>query len=91
MKNTRVGPRGKHSREIVTGVAASLLGLLVISVAAVEYYVFADVLDSGVGSDRTVLFGMTAGTSAYVLGYALAGVVLLALGAWKIHRARRGE
>jgi len=35
------------------------------------------------------LFGMTAGTTVYVAGYATAGVILLAVGVSKMCRARR--
>ncbi len=91
VRNTRVEARGQRGRIMVAGVVTAVLGLLVIAVAAIEFYVFADVLAPKAADDRFVLFGMTVGTGAYVLGYAGAGAILLVIGAWKIYRARRGD
>lgn len=91
MTRSRAGLRDGRARAIVTGVAAMALGMVAVSIAAVEFYVSADVMGLSTADDRIVLFGMTTGTGAYVLGYATAGAILVAIGAWTIHRARRGE
>lgn len=66
-----------------------MMGLIALAIATVEYVLFADVTRSiGTGEE---LLGMSRGTAAYVLSYAGAGVVLIALGLVKIHRARRGR
>ena len=71
------------------GIAAMVIGLLALGIASVEYVLFADVTKSIGG--REEIFGMSPGTAAYVVGYAGAGFVLIALGLVKIHRARRGR
>ena len=74
---------------MLSGIVALMIGLLAIAIAAVEYVLFADITKSiGIGEE---LFGMSRGTAAYVLSYAGAGLILVALGLVKIHRARRGR
>lgn len=81
----------KHGGSVVSGAAVAALGLLVSGIAAVEYYVSADIVAPGMGpaDGGNRLLGMTFGTSAYIAGYAASGVILFALGVWKIYRARR--
>lgn len=83
----------KHGGSIVPGAAVAAIGLMALAVAAVEFYVFSDVVKPGAGSGDVAdgPFGMTTGTSAYVAGYAAAGVILFAVGMWKIYRTRRGR
>lgn len=67
------------------GAAALLLGLLVLAIAAVEYFVFADISAQAGGVNTT--FGLSSGTMAYLAGYTGAGLILAAVGIWKICRA----
>ena len=87
MKDDRVAPTKKHSRSIVSGVLVAALGLLVLAIAATEYYMFADIAVPGDAVNG--LLGMTAGTTAYVAGYTAAGLILFAIGVSKVCRARR--
>jgi hypothetical protein len=74
---------------MLPGIVAVTIGVLALAIATVEYLLFADITKSlGTGEE---LFGMSRGTAAYVLSYAGAGLVLIALGLLKIHRARRGR
>lgn len=84
MTDDRAGPEARRGAGIVSGAAVAALGLVALAVAAVEYHVFADTGGGGGG-----LFGMSAGTSAYIVGYGGAGFILFALGMWKIRRALR--
>jgi hypothetical protein len=63
------------------------LGCLALAIAGVEYFVFVEFAAHTAG-ERNVL-GLSFGTTAYLGGYAGAGVVLIALGIWKIFRAGR--
>ena len=76
---------------VVSGMVLSALGLLALAVAAIELYVSAGIVEPGAGSEEGVggAFGLSTGTSAYVAGYTAAGVILVALGVWKMWRARR--
>lgn len=67
------------------------LGLLALAVAAIELYLFAGLVEAGAGMEDGTggPFGLSTGTSAYVAGYAVAGVILITLGVRKIRRARR--
>ena len=65
----------KQGRNLGPGLAAVAIGLLALAVAAVEGLVFTDIADLGIG------------TMAYVTSYAAAGVVLIAVGVWKIFRS----
>ena len=73
------------TRTVVDGIALAALGILAVSVAAVELYISGEA--TGAGAERP--FQMTFGTAAYVLGYLVAGVILLALGARRIYRGAR--
>ena len=81
-------PLKKHRNgSIIPGVAVMALGGLALGIAAVEYSVFsgiAELADGGIN-----MFGLSFGTMAYLAGYATAGVILIVLGIWKIHSARR--
>lgn len=77
------------NRSALPGIAAIVIGLLALGIASVEYVLFADITKSIGGGEE--LFGMSPGTAAYILCYAGAGLVLIALGLVKIHRARRGR
>jgi len=87
MTNDRFVLERKRSRSVVSGTIVAALGLLALAIAAVEYYVFTIVVVPG--NAENGLFGMTAGTTVYVAGYAAAGVILFAVGVSKMRRARR--
>ena len=87
MTDDRFVLKRKRRRSITSGLFVAALGLLALSIAAVEYYVFAHIAVPGTAANG--LFGMTVGTTAYVTGYAAAGVILFAVGVLKICRARR--
>lgn len=91
MSDDRAALEEKHGGSLFSGAAVAALGLLALAIAATEFYVFSDVVEpeAGSGDVGDGPFGMTTGTSAYVAGYAAAGVILFALGMWKIYRARR--
>ena len=72
---------------IVMGAVAIAIGGLALTIAGVEYFVFVDMAASAHGGKNAL--GLSAGTTAYLGGYAGAGVVLICLGLWKIFRARR--
>jgi hypothetical protein len=93
MSDDRAASEEKHGASLAPGAAVAALGLLALAIAAIEFYVFSDVVEPGAGSGDVGggAFGMTTGTSAYVAGYAAAGVILFALGIWKIYRTRRGR
>ena len=78
-----------RARSILPGLGVVALGLVAIGIAVAQFVLFADVpgpREAGAG-----LLGMSAGTAAYVVGYAGAGVVLVALGIARVIRARRGD
>lgn len=75
----------QRSRSLVKGIAAVALGLLALAIAAVEYFVFADI--STPSRDGVISQGLSFGTMAYLAGYAGAGVILVAIG---IQRLLRG-
>ena len=81
-----VAMKANHDRGIIPGAAAMALGLAVLVVAAAEYFVFADIAGPADGGND--LFGLSFGTIAYLAGYTGAGVILIAVGMWKIYRAR---
>ena len=77
----------KHrNRSVIPGVAVITLGGLALGIAAVEYSVFAGIAEPADGGIK--LFGLSFGTTAYLAGYATAGVILMVLGIWKIYAAR---
>ena len=59
MKYDRVAPTKQHNRSIISGVLVAALGLLVLAIAATEYYIFADIAVPGDAVNG--LLGMTAG------------------------------
>lgn len=75
----------REGRSIVPGVFAVALGLVALAIAAVEFFVFSDIAAPGPGGNQGS--GFSFGTTAYVAGYAAAGIILIALGIWKIVRA----
>jgi len=89
LKSNRPALKSQSNRSALPGIAAIVIGLLALGIATVEYALFADITKSVGGGGE--LFGMSPGTAAYVVGYAGAGFVLIALGLVKIHRARRGR
>lgn len=72
-------------RHLVNGIAVTALGILSVALAVVEYYVSTEAAGRGASGPLHVSFG----TGAYVLGYLVAGAVLVALGIGKIYRAAR--
>ena len=88
MREDRFALDRKRDRSTTSGMIIAALGILALAIAAVEYYVFAHIAVPG--NAENGLFGMTAGTTAYVTGYAAAGVILFAVGMSKVLRARRG-
>jgi len=81
----RIDLKARQDRSIVPGVSALSLGLVALAIAAVECFVFADINASAGGGSQ--VFGLGFGTTAYVAGYAGAGIILIAIGVWKIFRA----
>ena len=77
--------KANHDRSVVPGAVAMVLGLAALAIAAVDYFVFAAIAEPTDGGSN--LFGLSFGTMAYVVGYTAAGLVLIAVGIWKIHRA----
>ncbi len=81
-------PLKKHRNgSVISGVAVMALGGLALGIAAVEYFVFSGIAEPADGGIN--MFGLSFGTTAYLAGYATAGVILIVLGIWKIHSARR--
>jgi hypothetical protein len=81
-------PLKKHRNgSIIPGVAVMALGGLALGIAAVEYSVFSGIAEPADGGIS--IFGLSFGTAAYLAGYATAGIILIVLGIWKIHSARR--
>ena len=83
-----VALKSNHDRSVIPGAAAMALGLMALAIAAVEYFVFAGIAAPTYGEND--MFVLSFGTMAYVAGYTAAGVILIALGVWKIYCARRG-
>ncbi len=83
----RAALKEHRNRSVIPGVAVITLGGLALGIAAVEYSVFAGMAEPADGGIK--LFGLSFGTRAYLAGYAAAGVILIVLGIWKIHAARR--
>ncbi len=81
-------PLKKHRNgSVIPGVAVMALGGLALGIAAVEYSVFSGIAEPADGGIS--MFGLSFGTTAYLAGYATAGIILIVLGIWKIHSARR--
>lgn len=78
-----------RARDLVTGISALALGIVAVSLAALEYHVSLEISAAGRSGAITGIAEMTFGTAAYILAYLAAGGILLALGVWKIRRARR--
>ena len=79
--------KANRDKSVIPGVAAVVIGLLALAIAAVEGYVFADI---AIPEDSAgTVFGLSFGTTAYIMGYAAAGIILLTLGMWKIFRVLR--
>jgi len=83
-----IGPhdtsKKQRSRSLVKGIAALALGLLALAIAAVEYFVFADLSTSP--RDGNYSQALSFGTLAYLAGYAGAGIILIAIGIQKLFR-----
>ena len=80
-------PLNKHRNgSVIPGMAVMALGGLALGIAAVEYSVFSGIAEPADGGIN--LFGLSFGTTAYLAGYATAGVILIVLGICKIHSAR---
>ena len=62
-----------EGRSRAPGLSAIAIGLLALAIAVVECVVSVDISDLGLG------------TIAYIAGYAAAGVVLIAIGIWKLY------
>ena len=83
-------PLKEHrDRSVIPGLAVVALGGLALAIAAVEYSVLAGIAEPADGGIN--LFGLSFGTTAYVAGYTAAGVILIALGVWKIYAAGRNR
>jgi len=80
-------PGNSPGNSIVTGVVAIAIGGLALTIAGFEYFVFVDMSASVPGGKNAL--GLSTGTTAYLGGYAGAGVVLICLGLWKVFRPRR--
>ena len=87
LMDNRTALKERRNRSVVTGVAVMALGGLALAIATVEYSVFAGIAEPADGGIK--IFGLSFGTTAYLAGYTAAGVILIALGIWKIHAARR--
>lgn len=74
LSDESVSLNANRRRSLAPGVAAIAIGLLALAIAAVECMVSADTADIGFG------------TMAYVASYATAGIILIAIGVWKIYR-----
>lgn len=77
--------KSRKGRSIIPGVSAVALGLVALAIAAVELFVFSRIAGPAAGGYQE--FGTELGTTAYVAGYAAAGIILIAVGIWKIFRA----
>ena len=86
LTNDRVALKANHDRSVIPGTVAMALGLLALTIAAVQYFVFADIAGPTDGGND--IFGLSFGTTAYVASYTAVGVILIAVGLWKIYRAR---
>ena len=89
MTGDRFPLKSERNRSVLPGIAAMVIGLLALGIATVEYALFADITRS-IGGGKEV-FGMSPGTAAYVMCYAGAGIVLIALGLVRVLRTRRGR
>lgn len=67
------------------------LGMVAISVAALEYHVSTELTAPGRAGAAAHISEMSFGTAAYILAYLAAGIILLAIGVSRIRRARRGS
>lgn len=85
MTDGRSALKARQVGSIVPGVSALALGFVALAIAAVEYFVNADMAASPGGTNQG--FETSFGTTAYVAGYAVAGITLVAVGIWKIIRA----
>ena len=82
------------ARDLVTGISATALGVLAVSLAALEYHVSVETVAAGAAEGAAGLSRLSFGSGAYVVAYLGAGAILVALGVWKIYRsvrARRGR
>ncbi len=89
LMDDRAALKEHHDRSVIPGAAVMVLGGLALAIAAVEYSVFASIAEPADGGIN--VFGISFGTTAYVAGYTTAGVILIALGIWKIYAARRNS
>ncbi len=80
--------KANYERSVVPGAVVMVLGSVALAIAAVDYFVFAAIAEPTDGGSN--LFGLSFGTTAYVAGYMAAGVILIAVGIWKVYRARSG-
>ena len=79
------------ARDLVTGLSATALGVLAVSLAALEYHVSVGTTAAGAGDALTGVSRLSFGSGAYVVGYLSAGTILVAIGAWKIYRSMRAR
>ena len=80
-----------HARDLVTGISAIALGVVAVSLAALEYHVSVELAGPGRAGATAGISEMTFGTAAYIFSYLAAGAILLVLGVWKIRRWRGGS
>jgi len=74
-------------KSVIVGGVTIALGCLALAIAGVEYFVFVDMAAPAAGGKNSL--GLSFGTTAYLGGYAGAGVVLICLGLLKVFRQRR--
>ena len=87
MTDARIALNPGSAKNIITGSVTIALGCLALAIASAEYFVFVDMASPAAGGKNAL--GLSPGTTAYLGGYAGAGVVLICVGLWKIFRARR--
>lgn len=79
------GLKASRDESVVPGALATALGVMVMAIAAVEYFVFIRISAPATVADS--VFGLSFGTTAYLASYVGAGAILITLGIWKIYRA----
>ncbi|TFH50669.1 MAG: hypothetical protein E4H01_01755 [Lysobacterales bacterium] len=85
LSDNHIALKSGQRRGVIPGIVAIALGFVALAIAAVEHLVFARISESAGGASN--IFGLSFGTAAYIAGYAGAGLILIAIGIWKIYRA----
>ena len=79
------GLKASRDESLVPGAVTIALGVMVLAIAAVEYFVFIKI--SAPATVPGSVVGLSFGTTAYLASYVGAGAILITLGIWKIFRA----